>query len=191
MSGVVKAVKKEFKRVNDSVKKLWKNKIVRAIIIAVAVYFTAGAALGYFGASGTAVAAGAVGESAGAVAAGIGEGIAAGEGATAAMSAAEISAATAGVAEGEAVGSVLGGCRRSGGTSDMPAAAAGDALARRGWHGCTSGAADSGDAPSAGIAMRQRRLHDRRRDGGRHRAWPMASLDRRHASRAPRRGVRR
>lgn len=63
MSGVVKGVKKVFKKVGKAVKKLWKNKIVRAIVIAAAIYFTAGAAAAYFaapaaGAAGTTAAAG-------------------------------------------------------------------------------------------------------------------------------------
>ena len=44
MSGLVKAVKKVFKKVTKFVKKYWKY-----IVIAAAVYFTAGVALSYFG----------------------------------------------------------------------------------------------------------------------------------------------
>jgi hypothetical protein len=72
MSGVVRGVKKVFSAVGHAVKKLWQNKIVRAIIIAAAIYFTAGAAAGYFGAAGTAAEVGTT-----AVATGAGEGAAA------------------------------------------------------------------------------------------------------------------
>lgn len=44
MSGLVKGIKKVFKKVGEFVKKYWKY-----IVIAVAVYFTAGVALSYFG----------------------------------------------------------------------------------------------------------------------------------------------
>lgn len=49
MSGVVKGVKKVFKKVGSAAKKLWKNKIVRAIVIAAAIYFTGGLAAGAMG----------------------------------------------------------------------------------------------------------------------------------------------
>lgn len=44
MSGLVKGIKKVFKKITNFVKKYWKY-----IVIAVAVYFTAGVALSYFG----------------------------------------------------------------------------------------------------------------------------------------------
>lgn len=51
MSGLVKAVKKVFKKVAKVVKKVLKSKIVRIVLMAAAVYFTAGAAIGAFGGS--------------------------------------------------------------------------------------------------------------------------------------------
>lgn len=69
MSGVLKSVGKVFKSVTKPVvslvkkqlafdkkirKKIWNNKYLRIIAIAVAAYFTAGAALAYFGAAGAA-----------------------------------------------------------------------------------------------------------------------------------------
>ena len=79
MSGVLKSVGKAFKTVTKPVvklvkkqialdkkiaKKVWSNKYLRIIAIAVAVYFTAGAALAYFGAAGAAGGAAAAGATA-------------------------------------------------------------------------------------------------------------------------------
>jgi hypothetical protein len=49
MSGVVKAVKKVFKAVGTAIKKVVKSPIFKAILIAAAIYFTGGLALGAMG----------------------------------------------------------------------------------------------------------------------------------------------
>lgn len=92
MSGVVKGIKKVFK-------KIWNNKIVRAVVIAAAIYFTGGLAAGAMGSAtaaalpGIAAAADTIGVTAGAF------------GSTAAATAASGAAAFAGgVAEGELAG---------------------------------------------------------------------------------------
>ena len=51
---IVKHVKKVFKKIVKVVKKVLKSKIFKVIALAVAVYFTAGAAAGWLGAAGTA-----------------------------------------------------------------------------------------------------------------------------------------
>ncbi len=60
LKNIVKGVKKVFKKITKVVKKVLKSKIFKAILIAVAVYFTAGAAMGAMGAAGTAGATGTV-----------------------------------------------------------------------------------------------------------------------------------
>lgn len=50
MSGLVKGVKKVFKAIGNAVKKVLKSPIFKAILIAAAVIFTGGAAIGAFGA---------------------------------------------------------------------------------------------------------------------------------------------
>ena len=113
MSGVVKGVKKVFKTVGKIVKKVWKP-----LVIAAAVYFTAGAALSYFGAAGAA-GAGAGGAFAGAsagagAAAGVGAGAA---GAAAAATAAATTAAGAFAGAGAGAGAAAGvGAGVGGGT---------------------------------------------------------------------------
>jgi hypothetical protein len=129
MSGVVKGIKKVFK-------KIWNNKIVRAVVIAAAIYFTGGLAAGAMGSATAAalpgitaaaetlgVTAGAFGSTAAATAA---------SGLTAGMTAAEITAATAGVAEGEAAGGMLAAAPEATGGGLLESAAVpagGDALA--------------------------------------------------------------
>jgi hypothetical protein len=102
--------KKMFKKGIKAIKKYWKP-ILTAIVIAAAIYFTAGMASGAFASAGTAsstlVPAAAEG------------------GAWSAMSAAEISAGTAGIAEGEAVGSVLAADAAASGAAASGAAATG------------------------------------------------------------------
>ena len=52
MSGLVKFAKKAFKKVRDTVKKVLKSDIFKVVVVAAAVVFTGGAALGALGASG-------------------------------------------------------------------------------------------------------------------------------------------
>lgn len=54
MSGLVKGVKKVFSAIGNAVKKIMKSPIFKALLIAAAVIFTGGAALGAFAAMGTA-----------------------------------------------------------------------------------------------------------------------------------------
>jgi len=118
MSKVVKGIKKVFRSVVKVVKKIWKP-----LVIAAAVYFTAGAAMSYFGAAGAT--AGVTGATA---AAGAGA-----AGGTAASAAAAIhgAAATMG-ATTMAAGTTLGGALAGTSVSAVAsaAAAAGQAIAR-------------------------------------------------------------
>ncbi len=118
MSKVVKGIKKVFRSVVKVVKKIWKP-----LVIAAAVYFTAGAAMSYFGAAGAT--AGVTGATA---AAGAGA-----AGGTAASAAAAIhgAAATMG-ATTMAAGTTLGGALAGTSVSAVAsaAAAAGQAVAR-------------------------------------------------------------
>jgi hypothetical protein len=92
MSGAVKAVGKVFKQVGHAIKKLWQSPIVKAIVIAAAIYFTGGLAAGAFAeaapaaagvaAEGAAVGAGAAAEAS--FAGSLAEGALTAEGATAA-----------------------------------------------------------------------------------------------------------
>lgn len=111
MSGVGHAIGKVFKGVAGIIKKIWKP-----LLIAVAVYFTAGAALAYFGAAGAAGGAAALGaEEAGTIGAaaavgGEGAGVAAGIGSAAAAEAgADAAAGIGGATAGEAAGAAAGG----------------------------------------------------------------------------------
>lgn len=113
MSGVLKSVGKVFKTVTKPIvklvkkqlafdkkirKKIWSNKYLRIIAIAVAAYFTAGAALAYFGAAGAAggaAAAGAVASTGAAVGStALATGAAVGAASTAGIAATTLSAVT-------------------------------------------------------------------------------------------------
>lgn len=162
MSGIAKAVGKVFKSVGSFVKKYWKP-----ILAAVAIYFTAGAALAYFGAAGAAggaAAVGAEGAAAGAAAEGGaaalgagaadlgGAGVLTAEGAAAAGVGAD--AAGAGILGGTAAaegGSVLAGTAGIGGGSVLGGTAGiggatvgGDLLAGGTAAGAGAGAAQAG-----------------------------------------------
>lgn len=101
MSGVVKGVKKVFKTVGKIVKKVWKP-----LVIAAAVYFTAGAALSYFGAAGAGAATTAGAAGAGAAAGGAAAGsVASMVGAGGAAATGVVTSTAAGVAAGSAAAS--------------------------------------------------------------------------------------
>lgn len=146
MSGVTDFVSKAFKKVKSVATKIWDNKIIRAVIIAVAVYYTAGLAsqAGWF--------APAAGEGA-ALSTGVAEGT------TFTTVAAESTAATSGIglgAETAAVGSAdalsLGGA-----TAGSTGAAGGGVVTGAEFAGTAgaemaAGAAVPGAAGSAGVA---------------------------------------
>jgi hypothetical protein len=50
MSGLVKSIKKTFKKITKGVKKVLSSKVFQAVIVAAAIYFTVGAATAYFAA---------------------------------------------------------------------------------------------------------------------------------------------
>jgi len=98
---VFKGVKKVFKKVVKVAKQVVQSKVFKAVMLAAAVYFTAGAAAGYFGAAGAATAgAGAATTAGGGLAAG---------GWAAAETAAVAGAATGGAAGVGAAASGIGG----------------------------------------------------------------------------------
>jgi len=122
MSGVVKGIKKVFKKVGKVIKK-----IAKPLIIAAAIYFTAGVALSYMGPASASFAASMPGFAAGggmggmfATAAtniGLGSGLAAGAAANAA--AAGAAAATGMAASGAAFGSTVGAAAPLGSTAGL------------------------------------------------------------------------
>lgn len=158
ISGVVKGVKKAFKKVTGFVKKHWKE-----IAIAAAVVFTAGAATGAFGAAGASGAAGgaAAGSTTAAAAAGGGTAIGAGAAAggtalTGAAAAGTLGGTVAGTAAGAAT--AIGAGTAVGGSSVAGAATLGSAGTTAGAGGITTlGAVKvTGSQVAAGLTPTQK-----------------------------------
>ena len=119
--GAKKIVKKTFKAIGSGLKKMWKNKWVRGIIIAAAVIGTGMWAAGALGAStvgaGAAGAAGSAGTAAAGAAAGATAGVGSAVGGAAGAGAAAGASAAAGTAAGAAAGASAAGTAIGAGTA--------------------------------------------------------------------------